>query len=182
MTDIYLGCDPDLRHTAIALLFSDPNETPILYQCDVPKKLRGADACRASMVAVRDFFLSLRPPAWAGVKAAAVESQELYSTGPKAAHRIAPQPMIWLAQICGNVLGHCQQLHRNVKLYCPAPKEWKGQVPKGVFHERIRSRLHKVERDAVAKFSKSRRSHVLDACGLALWARKMHEDEMRRGG
>lgn len=49
------------------------------------------------------------------------------------------------------------------------PREWKGQVPKAIHHERIKEALTGPERLLVSGWNKSEREHIWDAIGLGLY-------------
>ena len=51
------------------------------------------------------------------------------------------------------------------------PKQWKGQLPKDVHHQRVMAKLVQPECDVIhrAQVAQSKLHNVLDAVGLGLW-------------
>jgi len=56
------------------------------------------------------------------------------------------------------------------ELHTFLPNEWKGQLPKSVCHERIKTRLSADELNTIQKTRKSLLHNVLDAAGIGLYA------------
>lgn len=72
--------------------------------------------------------------------------------------------------------GRASAAFPRARLWMPYPATWKGQVPKDIHHKRLLRGLSPVsrfrlERD-LADVPSSKQHNVLDALGLALWAKE----------
>jgi RNase H-fold protein (predicted Holliday junction resolvase) len=76
-----------------------------------------------------------------------------------------PNDLIDLAAIVGGICA-IMQCGPETKIY--KPREWKGQAPKEIIHERARKRLSTAELAAMVLPAKSLQHNVLDAVAIGL--------------
>jgi Holliday junction resolvasome RuvABC endonuclease subunit len=194
---IYLGVDPDLHRTGIALLTADLSICTVV--CCKAKGTTGGEAVvdmlNAINTAMGAIYADLNVPPLAVV----VEGQEVtYASRSKGAN---PQSIVLLAQVAGGAVALAMvRWATEAVFHMPKPAEWKGSVPKEIHQARVMSKLG---------WSHERRSgycvplgfgtmnvygadrlnvgdweHVADAVGLALWARNQHvrSETIRKAG
>lgn len=93
-----------------------------------------------------------------------VERAEVYPDG-----NAKPNDLGQLLIVAGAIAGSV----RHTRLMLPYPKQWKGQVPKNIHHDKLRKGLTDADRrvlDAAMSFvPPSLRHNMLDAVGLARW-------------
>jgi len=96
-----------------------------------------------------------------------VEGQETYFGSGKA----PPQGIVFLGQMTGVLLA-LSSLHRAISktnLFCPKPKQWKGQVPKDIHHKRIQGKVACAKTLVHGGIVDKDWIHIWDAIGLALY-------------
>ena len=172
---MFLGIDPDLHHTGIAVC--DAQGTVMGVECCmIPGKLKGEDAViamtRAISGSIANMVDCLEAEAFESV---AVEGQHISFRTPN------PTDILHLAHITGAAIGVVNEMIA-ARLYIPAPKDWKGQVPKIVHQRKLLEELgwpHQSYGDQksgytiptnppVGKMLKQTHwKHVVDAIGLA---------------
>lgn len=172
---LFVGIDPDLRDTGIAVLnqYGDMvagtvvcargarKEAQVLLMAE---KLRWA--CREVMLAQHDTEAMV-----------VVESQTVAMH-----HTKNPGSIVLLAQVAGAAVVSAQETWTVRRTWLPRPNEWKGSVPKLVHQKRIARKMrwaatersgYVVPVDPPVKLSKlSGWKHLMDAVGLALWAKE----------
>ena len=165
----YLGIDPDLHHTAIAVV-NDDGKVMLLKTIRIADDLTG----RYALIELAQTLGDGIPPMLSPF-VAAVEGQQLYKGCPA-----SPQDIIHLACAAGICLAKISQPKQ---LFLPTPQEWKKQVPKEIHQARTLNNLgwgYKTLRDysiptrPPAEFQnipEKEWKHLVDAIGLALWAR-----------
>jgi hypothetical protein len=89
----------------------------------------------------------------------AIEVPQVYPDDP-----VPPNDLITLAMVAGVVLGHLSPLRATRYL----PREWKGQVPKKVQHERLRAHLKSAELGRLDLPAPSLQHNVWDAIGIGM--------------
>lgn len=196
---LFIGCDPDLHNTSFAVV----DEAKVLrgvFVAKVPKEIKGRDALVPAAVAIKNLFDESEHPsdfprAWhEQVGCVAIESQELaYS----AAAGVPPGDVALIADVSGAatsfgiILWKCPMLR-------PAPQAWKGSRPKQVHQMHIcdlqkweytkhggkkQSRAYVVPKFpdgyppvlGVEPLLQSDWKHVMDAIGLALYAKERYD-------
>lgn len=185
MNEAFVGIDPDLHNTGIAVV--NQFGSVLAVECvSIGTSLRGAKAvvCMSDnlsqdMAYYRDAFHLMR---------AAVEGQTISFHQTK-----NPASIIHLAHVTGCAVSAISA-HTTHPTLIPPPREWKGQVPKQIHHQRICERLgwtftlHGTKKSGYAspndppvgkQLKPSQWKHVLDAVGLALWVAEKHAREER---
>lgn len=187
----FLGVDPDLHTTAVALV--NHLGRPIwLSICEVDKKLLGREAAIWMAQALPG---SLRGLYWSS---AAVESQEVTYTGRAGGN---PRDIVLLAHVGGSALTAVSATPMTGALFFPSPAEWKGQIPKQIHQARVCRDLgwhaetrgsgkggyirpsasaYPNEHPMMERFEKENGvtgwKHMLDAIALARWCRQQQID------
>ncbi len=188
LSQYFIGCDPDTHACSFALV-DDQDNVIELACCKVPDKLTGLDAVVAMGHALSNFWLQyghLHSMAYA------VEAQEVaYTARQKGAN---PRSLILVANVAGMALQAGMRSCLEVRPYMPYPSQWKGSVPKQIHQGRILDRLgcdfERVGKDpstgycrptsgterwaGAEELNKGDWKHVVDAIGLALWAREKY--------
>lgn len=188
---VYIGIDPDLHDTAIAVV--DSFGQVIGLECaTTPARLRADKAVvamSAAILGVMKHHVSIYP----NIAAVAIEGQTINFKMTR-----DPGSIIKLAHVTGcavNAVAAARSPHVT-HIYIPQPREWKGQVPKHIHHERICNRLgweceihgSKASRYGVptnasvgAQLKTAQWKHALDAVGLASWVAGKQSREERVG-
>lgn len=179
---VYIGADPDLHRTAIAVLFQK-SWSITLVTVNAEHKLREAavrmaPGVRNAIEVIRDYY---------GPQSLfmAVEGQKILYKGNANFSDIA-----LLSVVAGAALSALPYQPKQTRF--PLPEEWKGNVPKPIHHQRIAKELDfEIEIRGTGKegygvaVDESLRKqlplltdwkHGMDALGLALWARKKHRE------
>lgn len=178
---LFLGIDPDLHHTGIALL--DEFGRVLGVECVVlGPKHTGEEAVvlmSRAIGAVIGMINDYKP----GVNNVIVEGQTISFR-----QTADPDSIIKLAHVTGACVGAANEL-LECAVRIPKPREWKGQVPKQVHHQRILDRLgwkyelHGSPKNGYAaptdppvgrKLKATHWKHVVDAIGLGQWGIKKH--------
>jgi hypothetical protein len=151
-----LGCDPDLHHAGLALVYYDPIERllPVVKWTGValaPTKLKSYAA--ASALVWPALPLGWRP------NLLVVEGQKIYPHS-----QVRPADLMHLAFAAGCAL-MAYRFEAAGNVVVPLPQEWKGSVPKEVAHQRILARCIVPPSFLAGPHT----SHIIDAIGLALW-------------
>jgi hypothetical protein len=176
----YLGCDPDLKKTSVAII----DEAGLPVQIGVipsASKATGREAILSTVASLQEFSADYE------VTAAAIEAQEIYRGVTK-----NPRSIMLLGTVAGACLRHFAELADT--LYFPPPQEWKGTVPKQIHQARIYKRIgwahtrHGKDPKSgycapdtipaeieASTIKKTDWKHIGDALGLALWAKDKEE-------
>lgn len=185
--DYFVGVDPDMHHTAIAVV--DVDGQVVMVGMVKTKDCKEREAIVEMSHALADYFMADELPR--NIHTLVVESQEISYTAKSGKN---PRSVMMLANISGAVLAAAKVFYsiqgqdcRNVFLVPPA--EWKGQVPKQIQQARTLQRLgwgfiktgpkltgycypEKVPTNVIGieNILQGEWKHVLDAIGIALWA------------
>lgn len=73
-----------------------------------------------------------------------------------------------LAFMAGALLARGMEYGEGFVVY---PHQWKGNVPKDIHNNRMLAAMPELE-TSLAQFLKSKREHIIDAAGIALWQEK----------
>lgn len=153
----YLGIDPDLHHTGVAVL--GPEEG-IVCTALVHGRAKGeqANILMAESIArvINDDYA--RHDCYMRY-VAVVESQRI-----RPGSKVNPQDIVMLAQAAGAAVGACVRFIPTADISLVEPQDWKGSIPKEAHHAVIRDHFGLTE----GQFGKHE-SHLLDAIGLAAW-------------
>jgi hypothetical protein len=182
MMKYYLGIDPDLHNTGIALL--DGAGAMVETWCvTIPTKLKGEAAVVSMAAALHLWLMDLSefPGSVFTGMTVVVEGQEIYRGK-------TPNPMdiLRLGQVAGAAVGVMGNACDRILL--PTPNKWKGSVPKHIHQARTLTKLgvdYKVTSgsdryaypvddsgNARPPFPKSKWKHIVDGIGLAQWGLK----------
>lgn len=183
---IYLGVDPDLNNTALALI--DEAGAVGVHVISIGTNHKGLDAVECMCAQIGS-----RLPLWADTipepNKIRIESQKVYVHS-----KSDPDDLIRLATVSGALVLACQQLWSKAGVRLVLPQDWKGQQPKGINQGRTfaalgipfectgkpsdkKSYCYPTTAPATIKgagaLKKADWKHVGDALGLALYARKL---------
>lgn len=148
--NIYIGIDPDLRLLNAAILTTDPQPTlratllrrnPIK---DGKDDIGVVNAVRAANELVLDVIALLTvDESYDNYSKIilVIESQSMMhtKTARDRGQNIDYEKIKQLAQVTGSLMGVFSKMSHNIHLV--QPTLWKGQVPKGIHHERIYGKL-----------------------------------------
>lgn len=184
----YIGVDPDLHHTGVALL--DENKVLFVRCISIFQKYKGSEASlQMSLALCRPWFDRMINNAYV-----VVEGQELYLGGGTK----NPRNILHLSQVAGACIVTAQNQALAIDgNYFPVPSKWKGQVPKQIHQARILQKLdwgykkigavldgycYPIDEDGLAKdgMPKTHWKHVVDAIGLAQWGKEQYEKELAK--
>lgn len=189
---IFVGVDPDLHHSALAAVDETGQKVWALLITEVDSKFKEQTAAveLARKLAGQISCLKNMP---SDVTAFAVEAQEISYTAksgknPRSILHLAPATGMWL------LAGH--QAWPGAAVFNPLPQAWKGSVPKQIHQARILTAIgwqyervgkdhstgycrptpggrgdEQMIEDVTARHGKAVWKHLVDAIGLALWAR-----------
>ena len=186
---LFIGADPDLHTSALAAVDSDGHVVALEVFRSKGETGREAVVEMAKIIAAFGNQVAFDD------QVIAVESQEIYRGAGQKADTKNPDDLLCLATVSGVLLGMLQGFHKTKIAYLPKPKEWKGDVPKAIHQARTCTKLewgykqfkdHCVPTDfpdntllhvldIIEKIRQSDWKHVLDAIGLALWAKDKYE-------
>lgn len=186
----FIGADPDLHTTGIALVSDNPADPIKVWCIEVEKDVRkGRDAAVAMIEAINRFS--------GGVSDYfAVEAQEIYQGAGQDADTKNPRSILWLGHVAGALFFFLNM--EAIEGYFPSPQEWKGTVPKQIHQARILTSLRipyeKVGKDPRTGYcrptdfsrfqgevkSKTHWKHLIDALGLALWAKDQYHLQVNK--
>jgi hypothetical protein len=93
-----------------------------------------------------------------------VERPQIYGVDKS---RADPNDLITLAVKVGRICALAEEC--GAKCETVLPREWKGNLPKDVCHERALGKLSPDERRALPELPRSVRHNMLDAVGIGLW-------------
>ncbi len=172
---MFLGVDPDLHCTAFAVV-SQEREVIDLWTAET-KGETGQAACVAM---ARALAHTPRRAHKHEIKTAAIEGQDIYVGRGRTQN---PKSIMLLASVAGAALMLVERRFSPAEILYPRPADWKGQVPKEIHHTRLCGSLGwRFERragycrpwndDAGFEFPATKWKHLMDAIGLALWARE----------
>lgn len=192
---MFLGCDPDMHSMAFAVVNEHMAIMAVALRT-VPSSFKEQDAT-LEMVRV----LYAKPLPWVGIFAGAVESQELYLSGPNRTQN--PRSILHLGHVAG-AAAMAIVIQSVRTLYFPTPAEWKGSREKLAHHHHILQRTKQIPSEAVREMGGKEPyctidtklfpipgaealnpgdwKHVLDAVGLAQYAAEkyLYEDRKAR--
>lgn len=204
MPRLCLGVDPDLHSCGLAWIDYVTGKLVGVDVCRDPEKgLKERAACVSMAASIAAYMRSEFPyhktiyrteyecDDSADFAAAAVEGQEVVYS---AQHGAGPRPLLFLAHVSGSWLTELSR--HSSRLYLPAPGDWKGSVKKHIKQARIAASVGievKVARPSDPycyavdpksmpggeRIKKSEWSEVLDAIGLAQFAREKARKENR---
>lgn len=190
MANYFMGIDPDMHDLPVVVI--DDSEVPQVMAIDIIK-VDHKFTDRAALVEMVHQMAKYRIAKYQIAcsvclcKALAVEGQELYQFGD--AKTKNPKSIMFLATVAGMALYNFYNAP-DMKLFFPTPHDWKGGVPKSIHQARTLKRLGweygQVESKAngysyplnppsqFAHFKRGQWKHIVDAIGLALWARESY--------
>jgi len=174
---ITLGFDPDL-HSSGAAIVRD-NQLLMVALTNVSAREKGPRAASRNIRAAQAL-------AWPidAVERIAIEIPQVYS-GSK--NKVDPADLINLTLVSGGASDALWTAYPAASQAFLTPQAWKGQVPKHIHHGRIcealgiqyttnNKRVLPVWASStlvLGNITAARAQHVLDACGLALFAQKL---------
>lgn len=182
-TQYFMGIDPDM-HTMPVVIIDIVGKLKQIAIIKVAKEFTGREALIEMAKAVKV------TGTWA-INALCVEGQELYQFGSSKTKN--PKSIMYLATVAGAAMAHFAPV-ANGPVYFPTPQEWKGNVPKQIHQARILSRMG-IDYTKVGSQSdgycvpisnngfdikKGEWKHVVDAIGLATYARDMYVQNAAR--
>lgn len=166
---MFLGIDPDLHNTGIAIA-DKTGKIVHVDCCCVHRKLKGSNAV-IEMAKVLDVQLAKYKMLHVAVEGQTINFKQTRNPGD----------ILHLAHVAGIAVGIIAS-RGWVSLLIPTPREWKGQVPKQIHHQRILEDLgwkYKVHPGYCVPISPpvemgiplkaTQWKHVIDAIGLARW-------------
>lgn len=174
MSCFVLGIDPDLHNTAAAIIGTSGLFDVKVFNVSLTHK--GPQAVTTMIeeltMSMGSWLLATR----AELSAVVVEGQQIYSY-TKARH----DSILMLAQVAGAAAAVACMRAR--ELWIPTPKQWKGDVPKGIHQARTLTKLGVRYTKTTGKEpycipdripginvpKKSDWKHAVDAIGLAVW-------------
>lgn len=174
-----LGFDPDLHHSGIAIV-----ENGKLLMVALTSAHHTAKGRRAAV----ENIASAAGIAWPNdeIDRAVIECPQIYRGGKNKAD---PADLINLALVSGGASDLIKRIYPGAAQGFVLPQEWKGTIPKMIHHKRICEDLGlKYTTDArdtrviptwptdtvvIGTITPARAQHVLDACGMAVWASKL---------
>ena len=170
-----LGSDPDTHHLALAVVETGPRGPELMFywQSDVKKKIVGDDAVAEvarQLAALDSPFLRL-----CEMDVVAVEQMQVYpGKGKQGADTLGKSGidgLIRVASTGGVALAWAMARWPSARYAMPLATNWKGQSSKPASHKASVGKLleNKTKQDLMA-LPASRRGHLLDAVGIALWA------------
>jgi hypothetical protein len=182
--ELWLGVDPDLHSTALAL--ADEKRVVAVKVIRVDKSLRGSDAvvqmCRILGNSFRSLWPILKTPF-----GLVVEGQHYHTKG--SLEKATPEDLINLSAVSGACLAGISSVYYGIQLLRPLPSEWKGSVAKVTQQARTCQRYgwtFKTKGGAkpyvvpesfgehvplgADDLNEGDWKHVMDAIGLARWA------------
>lgn len=188
----YVGVDPDTHNCAYAIVDS----VKVVAVGVIRQKHRKERQATLAMCAAVAEHLRARAdggmwPLPAEVLGFAVEGQELYLKGPTRTKD--PRDILFLAPVAGAMIQALTFMHPEAVQMFPSPGKWKGSLAKKVHQVHVckragwRCRLSSNGKDAYCvpepvpdvpgakDLGQSDWKHVLDAVGLAQWARDQYE-------
>jgi len=161
-----IGIDCGVRYIAISL-FNEENE---LCECDLVKTSKSKFATQSEVLY--------------GIIESLKSSETLYDLSPSRDHlnvlieypeqylnSNVPRKNVQDLAFTAGGLSYFFKSTFSSKVDLILPKEWKGQVPKEIFLDRIKNRLSKKESEILLgkKYSKSIEHNVIDAIGIGLY-------------
>jgi len=186
----YIGVDPDLHHTGVAVL----DECGVLeVRCfQTPGKNKEG----AAVLAMAGALLCPWFDRMFNYAIIVVEGQEIYGGGGTK----NPRNILHLAQAAGAAIVAAQHQATYIETtYFPVPSKWKKQIPKQVHQSRILQKLdweheavgdqktgycYPVDENNLPKngMPQSHWKHIVDAIGLAQWGKEQYEKELAKAG
>jgi len=165
---VFIGCDPDTNATGIAM-FSAVLQRWWLFSAEVPPydiedRLR---FMTTSLTIPADNLPLVLLLTKGDPVVTAVEWPMIY---PRLKAR--PNDILSLATVAGMAMA---KLPCSVRSFLPRPQTWKGTVPKEIAQKRYLAESGlSLKSPEFASIKPKFRTHVVDAIGLALWARKTY--------
>lgn len=173
---LFVGCDPDTRNMAYAVLDSKCN---VLDAYVI--KSKGDPFEMARNIEEEYKWASL------GLHLFCIEGQQIY-----AGKNINPANILKLAQFTGLALQKAAQYAASAEIVLP--KTWKGTVAKHIHQARIVTQMgltpethgsganaYTVPAEGLLGLKVTELKHVIDAVGIAMWARdRFHRENRKR--
>ena len=158
MSTIYVGIDPDTKASGVAVL---DNGYWSLRSARAFGKL-----AKDRFPGMADSLVDALPELHDAVVAIEWQHMRYYEKNPNAMMGVQAVAGMALAA----VVSHGALPSR---ILLPRPSEWKGTIAKEIHQRRILKSLNcTIDSDIFAHIPRSLRQHVVDAMGLALWARE----------
>ncbi len=164
---IRIGIDPGVRECGVAIETSDA-----WPRYGIGRIVRSAFIVRSSAPTLHERAIHMAHTVTHGRMhelveiSVCVEGQQVY---PSERSKGDPNDMIKVAIVAGAMLGALATHAVVVASALPLPRQWKGNTPKAIHHERLaRDFPHWVE-PVAADTPKSLQHHVWDAVGLLEW-------------
>jgi len=133
------------------------NKIALARWYEVPKRLCSVQFVQGSQTLLRDYVRRNTYRLLEERSTVVVEKMQIYPN-----ERVKdPNDLLEVSK----VVGMCHFLGETVVEYFP--REWKGQLPKKIHHDRIKKVLTQFEISTLGKYIKN--EHVLDAVGLGLF-------------
>lgn len=198
LTSLYIGIDPDLRLLNAAIVLKRPGIAPEAKQVFIRRNKEGIDdeavvnASRMACKLAEDItaYLTAEEVLQANEIVLVVESQNMQhalESRRTGRAKIVPDDIRRLAQVAGCMMGVFNYLATRIVLV--QPKQWKGDLPKDVSHNRIYPKLNlqisltgkvkniypiKEQFDAITHWSEDKVNEgdfadINDSLGLALY-------------
>lgn len=173
-----MGLDPDLHCCGVAIYNFETRKIVTARTIEIPRKFKGVDAVREMLQALDVFF---GKDFWGIANltdqclAYAVETQQIYPGKSKA----RPNDLLKLALVSGGALLAGMFPLPVGKIFLPAPRQWKGNVPKPIHQARLCERLgwrykktqgYTYPLNSGITLRPSQWKQAMDGVGLALWA------------
>lgn len=206
----FLGVDPDLHKTAIAVLDSD-GRLIALGVCKIPQNHKEAEAAVYMIAYLRQATYEMCNLVKEHMRAStatsfrlysAVEGQEIAYTGRSGCN---PRDIMLLAHVSGAAAAYLMEACC-FPLRFPTPAEWKGQVPKQIHQARICKQMGwefeakgsdpgrgyvvpmnspvdsegQIIRDFAVRHGFGAWKHAMDAVGLARWCWEQQREAATR--
>lgn len=158
----FVGVDPDTKSTGIAIIFGEGEI-----------RLRLAEA-KGRLMKDRLHGMALdllhEMPCVLSTSVIVIEWQHIRRSERN------PNSMMGVQAVAGMALAAAAAKNRGVagaRFLTPLPSEWKGSVPKEIHQQRILKKAG-LTHDSIElrDIPVSKRQHVIDALGMALWAKE----------
>ena len=162
---IFIGIDPDTKATGIAVL---ADGAWILGLARAKGRLM-ADRIPGMASAITEKLSELLTPGLIVPTVVAIEWMHIRPCERN------PNSVIGVQAVGGMAVSSVVALGAGI-IHTPIPSKWKGNIPKPVHHKRILAQVGLTSESPEFKgMPKSMHTHVIDAIGLALWAKSQSE-------
>ena len=177
MPEFFMGCDPDSRHMAYAIVDRQGNVTEAFTIDHQSNPLDQSNVHRYYRHRINDEFVAV------------VEGQKVYKDDKKS----NPDSLITLARVSGIACYWLASSPACKDIVIASPQEWKGSKQKHAHQAHILTRLgqtpivkgkgdHRycIPEDDFLGLNMTQYKHVIDAIGLALWLRDAYSWEFKK--